>query len=480
MESSEEDLRKYGLRIYTIIKNGPLDKGGANELTDFIIPPAEIFTKKINFEEWVKSHSNQEITLSLYSLLTKKFRDIKIITNPIGSKDGILGASVRKENWTIANKNVLHIISVEENSFAQKELGLIPLEDYIVGIKLKGSPIIPLNQDDFSPLEILGEVIRKNKGKLMKFYIYNKNKGSRDITVTIGSDYYFTLGCEGAFGALHMFPSLEVKENKIEQNIEATEKLIKEIKESINDIKQDNNIKNDKDNSNNIENENIKNKEEKQNNNINVKINENQNISNDSKSKNIEKEIDNNTDVLPNEKKEKERKEIQIPQVENFNKIAEEISVQKEIENQIEKEESTIEKEKNKIEEPNVDNIDKKEINEEHIIETKEEQKIEEIKPENLLENQIKYKQEDNENKELIKENEEQKEEKKEDPKEEDKNEEKKNEENKKEEIKEEEGEKEEEIIEEEIKENETKNEENKNNNTSSNKNKKKKKRNKH
>ena len=47
MENGEEDPKKYGLRIYTIIKNGPLDKGGARELTDFIIPPEEIYTNQI-------------------------------------------------------------------------------------------------------------------------------------------------------------------------------------------------------------------------------------------------------------------------------------------------------------------------------------------------------------------------------------------------------------------------------------------------
>ena len=41
----------------------------------------------------------------------------------------------------------------------------------------------------------------------MKFYIYNKEKGARDVTAKIGNDYYFSLGCDGAFGALHMFPS---------------------------------------------------------------------------------------------------------------------------------------------------------------------------------------------------------------------------------------------------------------------------------
>ena len=64
-------------------------------------------SRQMDFDEWLKTHANKEVNISLYSLLTKKIREIKITTNPIGSKDGILGASVKKENWTIANKNVI-------------------------------------------------------------------------------------------------------------------------------------------------------------------------------------------------------------------------------------------------------------------------------------------------------------------------------------------------------------------------------------
>ena len=149
MDNSSQDPKKYGLRIYTTIKNGPLDKNGVNELVDFIIPPEEVITNQVSFGDWVQTHSNQEVIISFYSLLTKTIRDIKIKTNPLGSKEGVIGASVSKENWTTANKNVLHVISVKEDSFAKKELGLIPNEDYIIGVKCMSSPIIPLNNEVF-------------------------------------------------------------------------------------------------------------------------------------------------------------------------------------------------------------------------------------------------------------------------------------------------------------------------------------------
>ena len=415
MENSDEDIRKYGLRIYTIIKNGPLDKGGAKELSDFIIPSEEVMTRQMNFEEWVQTHANQEVTISLYSLLTKKFRDIKITTNPIGSKEGVLGASVKKENWTIANKKVLHITSVVENSFAQKELKLIPFEDYIIGVKLKSQPIIPLNQEEFSPLDILMEVIRKHKGNMMKFYIYNKNNGARDVTVTIGNDYYFTLGCEGAFGALHMFPSLDSNDNKIE---ETKGELIKENKkdEIISKNTQVDNKINVVENTPNFvpkKNETEKKIEKKE-------INENKNETKKEEDKkpdenasttiSIIKEENNNNNstneeqkIIENNKEEKKEEEVKINEVNNEpqnnaeqegnkNAIIEEKSVEKEEENKVE-----IEEQKNE----NGDNTENKEENNNEKNEPKEEEiKTEEIKEENMLQNMIKYNDNDNENEE--------------------------------------------------------------------------------
>ena len=422
MDNSGQDLRKYALRIYTIIKNGPLDKSGANELTDFIIPPDEVFSNQVTFEDWVKTHSNQEIILSLYSLLTKKFRDIKIKTNPLGSKEGILGASVQKENWTLANKKVLHIISVKENSFAQKELGLIPNEDYIVGVKCKSSRIIPLNNDDFSPLEILSKVVRENKGNSVKFYIYNKEKGARDVTAKIGNDYYFSLGCDGAFGALHMFPSLEMENNNI--NIDKNREIqntSEEKKDSI--IKNENKEqKGNKEIENTTSNEGIK----KNNDNIDEKDNINLISNNKEKEENnlknkpeisqgqgnnvvIEKETQNENNVINIDIKEddnKEQKQIEAddktqrnnnidskPSDNNINKIAEEMSVEKDLEvNHSPKKEEKIEliEEKNnpnniEIKDKEVIQESKEEINQNKNIELKQETN-EEIKDNKIIE----------------------------------------------------------------------------------------------
>ena len=422
MNNSSQDLKKYGLRIYTIIKNGPLDKSGVKELTDFIIPPEEVLTSQISFSDWVQTHSNQEVVISFYSLLTKKFRDVKIKTNPLGSKEGVLGASVGKENWTTANKNVLHVISVKEDSFAKKELGLIPNEDYIIGVKCMSSPIIPLNHDEFSPLEILSEVINKNKGNPVKFYIYNKINGARDVTVVIGKDYYFSLGLEGAFGALHMFPSLDMEKNEVNNDIKeikddnqnvnnnkdkienkeiSKESNIVEIKENNKvEIKESNenieiNKQNDSSyiNENNNNNINIDNKEKTENDVIikeeNLKNRDNK--EENSKEIHIEKDLNNKNEVSSNNNEQKQiileetnqvnKKEILTSNNENINKIVEEISVEKNLETTQPESKKEIKEQNQTKEQESTTEINKKENDniEEIKIEIKEEQKKEEI-----------------------------------------------------------------------------------------------------
>ena len=233
-EEKQSDNSLFGFRIYTIIKDGPLDKAGAKEITDFIIPPDEVLNQKNTFKDWILSIADQTIKIRIYSLLTRNFKMIEVKTNKSDSKDGVLGAGVKFENYENAEKKLLHVISVMENSFAQNKLGLTPNDDYIIAAKGKNTRIISLNIEEYNPLEILNMMISNNKGSDLLFYIYNKKNGSRTVEVNIDNEEDFTLGCEVAYGALHEFPKIE---NEIIEEIPKEKKII-EIK---NEEKSENN-----------------------------------------------------------------------------------------------------------------------------------------------------------------------------------------------------------------------------------------------
>ena len=215
-EEHHSNISQFGFRIYSIIKEGPLDKAGAKEITDFIIPPNEILQQKNTFKNWILSMADKTIKIKIYSLLNRNFKMIEVKTNKADSKDGILGASVKFENFENADKRLLHITSVIENSFAQNKLGLIPNDDYIIAVKGKNTRIISLNNEEYNPLEVLNLMINNNKGSNLLFYIYNNNNKARIVEVNIENEDDFILGCDVAYGALHEFPH---KQNEIIEEI---------------------------------------------------------------------------------------------------------------------------------------------------------------------------------------------------------------------------------------------------------------------
>lgn len=205
-ESVQIDEKYFGFRIYNLIPNGPLAKSGINIIDDFIIPPEEIYVKKLPFSDWIKEKAAQTIPLTIYSLSKRTRRDIQVKVNPLGSKEGLLGGSVRYENYTTASKNVLHVLKVNKNSFAKEKLNLTEKEDYLIALRPLQGDIITLNRINNNPLELFGAMIKQNIGKECEFFIYNRKKGGRAVTAQIDNNQFFEMGCDVAFGKIHEYP----------------------------------------------------------------------------------------------------------------------------------------------------------------------------------------------------------------------------------------------------------------------------------
>lgn len=229
-ESLPVDPKLFAFRIYQLNKEGPLYQCGVKELSDFLIPPNEVYENKTPFATWISSNAGKDITLSVYSLSTRAINDITIKVNATSGKGGYLGGAVRYENWVNAHKSALHLTNVKRDSFGEKTLGLIAQEDYIIAIKPQGQDIITLNIQDVDPLTLFSAAIKENKGKECEMYIYNETKGPRCVKFTLNNDPYFELGIEAAYGKLHEFP---IKKKEEEVNLIPTEEQKKEEAEEI-------------------------------------------------------------------------------------------------------------------------------------------------------------------------------------------------------------------------------------------------------
>lgn len=199
--------KDFGFRIYKLIDNGPLKLSGAKEISDFIIPPIEIYSKKIPFNLWIKEKSDTKINLQIYSLITRKIREVEIKLNNQNSKEGILGASISYENYKKAHMKILHVIKVNQGSFAKDSLNLVENDDYLIAIKtINKGHYHTINNSLNDPISSFVEFIKENKGNDCEFFIFNKKRGARSVMATIPNTNDFSLGCDVAYGKLHEFP----------------------------------------------------------------------------------------------------------------------------------------------------------------------------------------------------------------------------------------------------------------------------------
>ena len=180
--STTEHHKFFGFRLYKIFKDGPLAISNSNltELDEFIIPPDEVLNNEISFYEFVKRNLNKPLRLNIYSTIRRFIYTIEVIPrNDWGDpRNGFLGACVRYENWATAHSNILRVIKVKENSVAEKQMKLKPLDDYIISLRPENRDFVTLNQDNSDPLTIFHEILLDNIANFVEIFIYNIEKGN--------------------------------------------------------------------------------------------------------------------------------------------------------------------------------------------------------------------------------------------------------------------------------------------------------------
>ena len=216
---NEKDL---AFRVYKLSNKSPLKLAGVKEISDFIIPPQELYEKKINFYSWIKEKEGQNINLKIYSLLTRTIKEINITLNKKENDEGPLGGSFNYENYKEAYCKLLHVTKVKKNSFAMESLNLIDMQDYLIAVKnINESKYFTINNPMKKPIESFVNILKENKGKQCEFFIFNIKRGPKIVSATIPNDKDFSFGCDVAYGKVHEFPM------KIEESDDEERKILK-------------------------------------------------------------------------------------------------------------------------------------------------------------------------------------------------------------------------------------------------------------
>ena len=198
----------YAFRIYKLIEDGPLFKSGLRELEDFIIPPALFNNNEYEIREYLNKCLEKEIDLKIYNLNTKNFSFVKVTPSLTWKKaeKGCLGAIICYENYLNAENNLLRIISVISNTLCDK-IGLIPYEDYIIGVKPHKEHIISLNSPQGTdPIILFTNVLKTNIKRDIQLYVYNSKIGAKIIKLNLALKKGEIFGCDVIYGNGHEFP----------------------------------------------------------------------------------------------------------------------------------------------------------------------------------------------------------------------------------------------------------------------------------
>ena len=135
----------------------------------------------------------------VWNIKSKTQRVIQLTPSNNWNGTGLLGVTIRADDYAQAEDKLLRILDVEKNSPAAIA-GLTPLTDYLLGT----------STESFENEDILAEVLQKQVDKVFEVYVYNTETDVvRVVSImpTLSWGGPGLLGCEVGRGYLHRLPT---------------------------------------------------------------------------------------------------------------------------------------------------------------------------------------------------------------------------------------------------------------------------------
>jgi GRASP55/65 PDZ-like domain len=128
MGSSESTL---GYRIIHVVPSSPASKAGLVSYLDFIVAANGVpLTSDDTLSIIISKSLNCKVLIKVFNVITEQFRNVQVTPSNSWGGEGLLGASIRWEDWK--NSQGLRILEVMPESNGHK-LGFQPKKDYILG-----------------------------------------------------------------------------------------------------------------------------------------------------------------------------------------------------------------------------------------------------------------------------------------------------------------------------------------------------------
>lgn len=201
-----------GYRVLGVQPNSPASRAGLVSFFDFLVgvngqllfdngehddSNGEYF-EDLDFVAFLKDNVDQEIELLVWNIKNKTQRFINLTPTTNWEGTGLLGVTIRMDDYITAEENLLRILDIQTGSPASFA-GMIPKIDYLLGTTM----------ESFESEEVLGDVLYENEDQELEVYVYNTETDMVRVATIIPSLNWGGQGLLGAQvgrGHLHRLP----------------------------------------------------------------------------------------------------------------------------------------------------------------------------------------------------------------------------------------------------------------------------------
>jgi hypothetical protein len=197
---NEQSSAFAGYRVLSVLPNSPGVAANLDTYFDFIVEAAgvRLDTLERPFTDIISKHVGKPLKLKVFNCMTHAEREVDLTPRNDWGGSGLLGITIRFDNYEQASSEVVHVLNVEKNSPGEKA-GLRPSSDYMLGT----SDIVFHDENE------LAETCAAFVGQSMQVYVYNSDD-ERVRIVTLTPSYEWggegLLGCDIGSGYLHQLP----------------------------------------------------------------------------------------------------------------------------------------------------------------------------------------------------------------------------------------------------------------------------------
>jgi hypothetical protein len=157
------------------------------------------YFEDLDFVAFLKDHVDQEIELLVWNIKNKSQRFINLTPTTNWEGTGLLGVTIRMDDYVTAEDNLLRILDVQPGSPAARAGMSANKDDYLLGTTM----------ESFENEAVLGDVLYENEDQELQVYVYNTETDVVKVVTIVPSlnwDGAGLLGAEVGRGFLHRLP----------------------------------------------------------------------------------------------------------------------------------------------------------------------------------------------------------------------------------------------------------------------------------